>query len=269
MTLVELLVVIGIIAVLLALLISAAMRVRQTALRLQSTNNLRQIIIATHNFASDNHDRLPMLDGDVRSANRGQSLFIALLPYIDQGNAYNQLLANSARALLVKEFISPADPTAGQATALGIEVSSYAANAFVFRRDPRLGRTFPDGTSNTIAFAEHYGYDCGGSQFDFMLTQIGIGGGFRRAAFADLLDLEPITKGNPPTSTCGEGCDLTFQVAPAVKDCDPFIPQTPHPGGMLAAIADGSVRILSAGMSPTTFWGAVTPSSGEILGEDW
>jgi len=38
---------------------------------------------------------------------------------------------------------------------------------------------------------------------------------------------------------------------------------------MLAALADGSVRTLGAGMSGRTFWHAVTPQGNEILGSDW
>ena len=54
-----------------------------------------------------------------------------------------------------------------------------------------------------------------------------------------------------------------------MSDCDPHLAQTPHSGGMLAAMCDGSVRTLAGGMSPATYWGAVTPDGGEVLGSDW
>jgi hypothetical protein len=38
---------------------------------------------------------------------------------------------------------------------------------------------------------------------------------------------------------------------------------------MNAALGDGSVRWLSAGMSPQTWWAACTPAGGDILGSDW
>jgi prepilin-type N-terminal cleavage/methylation domain-containing protein len=88
MTLLELLVVIAIIGVLLGLLLPAVQKAREAALRAQSLNNLRQIIMATHNFASDHEGRLPTIDGSPGSPNYGQSLWIALLPYVDQGNAF-------------------------------------------------------------------------------------------------------------------------------------------------------------------------------------
>ena len=45
--------------------------------------------------------------------------------------------------------------------------------------------------------------------------------------------------------------------------------QTPHRIGMLVALVDGSVRQIAPGISPTTFWAAVTPAGGEVLGSDW
>jgi hypothetical protein len=63
--------------------------------------------------------------------------------------------------------------------------------------------------------------------------------------------------------------NATFQVRPSMDQCNPAIPQTPHRGGMLAGLGDGSVRTLAPGMSPTTFWAAVTPAAGETLGSDW
>ena len=60
--------------------------------------------------------------------------------------------------------------------------------------------------------------------------------------------------------------DLTFQVRPIPGECNPRIPQTPH-AGMVTAFADGSVRTLSRSISPAAFWGAVTPSAGEVLND--
>jgi hypothetical protein len=38
---------------------------------------------------------------------------------------------------------------------------------------------------------------------------------------------------------------------------------------MIVALADGSVRTIHPGISPETFWAAVTPAGGEVLGADW
>src|SRR5205823_6708376 len=103
------------------------------------------------------------IEGDDSGPNPGQSLFVALLPYIEQDNLYAAYLADQTKLPgLVKTYISPADPTFTGRTPGAI---SYAANAQVFTGRCGLASTFRDGTSNTIAFGEHYAEGCGGLRF--------------------------------------------------------------------------------------------------------
>jgi type II secretory pathway pseudopilin PulG len=266
-TLLELLVVLGILAVLFALLIPAVVRVREMSLRTQSMNNLKQIILATHHFAGNYAGRLPSIDGNPSSPNKKVALFDALLPYMEQGQARSPNRPDPGQALIivgvVKGLISPADPTIRDGM---LPVSSYAANGQVFEGSPSLTNTFLDGTSNTIAFAEHYANNCQG--YLFLYDAIQVPAAWRRPEFAGIEDITPVTSGNPPTSIGFVPGD-TFQVAPLPSKCDPTVAQTPHRSGMLAGMADASVRILGAGMSPNTYWAAVTPAAGEILSSDW
>lgn len=89
-TLIELLVVIAIIAILIALLLPAVQQAREAARRTQCKNNLKQLGLAIHNY----HDVYMLFPGNISESAggfRNASWLTLMLPYIDQGTAYNQM----------------------------------------------------------------------------------------------------------------------------------------------------------------------------------
>jgi hypothetical protein len=84
----------------------------------------------------------------------------------------------------------------------------------------------------------------------------------------------PVTSGNPPQTSGAFAGNyiftdpqpaLTFQVAPLPAQADSRFAQTPHPGGMLAAYLDGSVRTLAPNIDPAVYFGSMTPDGGEVI----
>ncbi|HQR43646.1 MAG TPA: DUF1559 domain-containing protein, partial [Gemmatales bacterium] len=93
-TLIELLVVIAIIALLMALLLPAIQKVREAANKMLCQSNLRQFVIAMHNYAGDYNNQLPPARGFAPSGPKVDDKFRCwthlVLPYIEQDNVAKQ-----------------------------------------------------------------------------------------------------------------------------------------------------------------------------------
>jgi prepilin-type N-terminal cleavage/methylation domain-containing protein len=268
-TLIELLVVIAIIAILIGLLMPAVQKVREAAARTQDANNFRQQCLALHNL-NDTYRVLPPVynnypnpDGAMGPPAGMGTLQYFLLPFLEQQNLYNSVMMSSDNAMNspLKVFMGPADPTmpaGGIVTMMGGPYGgcSYASNYVVFGNNAggsaRIPATFTDGTSNTIVFGERFTV-CDGMAVGWQMGMCG----------------------NPPTwpyyyIAANDYLALPLpQMAPIVAACDPSRLQSPYVAGLMVGLGDGSVRLVSSGISSYSWNLALNPNDGLTFDESW
>jgi prepilin-type N-terminal cleavage/methylation domain-containing protein len=176
-SLVEVLVVIAILAVLVGLLLPAIQKVREAATRVQSTNNLKQIVLGLHQLADSSGG---WVGGVVKADPKTWPEQNALLntPGVRQGPPLHHIVraiegpGGRPPNTLIPYLLSPADPSyrgqhavvdvrASDGTVVGQEYdyggpTSYSFNMAAFVGPPRFPDSITDGTSGTIAFTERY-----------------------------------------------------------------------------------------------------------------
>jgi prepilin-type processing-associated H-X9-DG protein len=264
-TKIELLVVFAIIAILIGLMLPAVRRVREPAARMQCQNNLKQLMLALHNYAAtggpasapstshpDPAAEWPFPRGCFGSGALPEerlSWMVALLPYLEQDDLYQRFDVAKGYAenlpaaqTVVKVFFCP-QWEGERTTALtnyvamaGIgrdaagQPAGAAGNGFMgFDRLTSVAM-IKDGTSNTIALME---------------TNSGVG-----------------------PWACGGASNLRgFDPADAPW-CGDQRPFGGHANGINAAMADGSVRFLSPSIDPMKVAAAITIAGSEPVDLD-
>lgn len=294
-TLIELLVVIAIIAILIGLLVPAVQKIRESADRLRTNNNLKQLGLAVHGF-HDNYKKFPDAFNSGGAITTLVPMWIHLMPFVEQDNLYRNYSTNYNA--IVTTFLAPSDPyntdpggklnfaanirLFGNSTYSGSAntVSSTAGTTAItpsgstaIKSGMTLGR-FPDGTTNTIMLATRFA-DCNNSYTTTAAATTTAGGGTNWYSnptqntggfFGGGTNLNPAQRGDATNNT------YMFQIAPTNVLCNGSPSIYGHAfgtGGMSTALADGAVRNIRGDMLPYTYQCALCPADGNPLGSTW
>jgi prepilin-type processing-associated H-X9-DG protein len=268
-SLLELLVVIGTIAILTGLLLAAVQRVRAAADRLRCQNNLRQVALALHGYHDVDGRMPPGTSPDLPTEPFPYLNWHArILPYLEQEPLWRVVesgrrtfgpgvgLARPGKDQVVPMFACPADTRTAVAWILPdrvpefrIALTSYLGNAGTdYRRQSgvlylasgtRLIHV-TDGTSSTLLAGERPP----SADLRFGWWYFGIGQGWTGSLDAVLGVRERNILGGPsPYALCAAG-PYSFQPGRVDNLCSAFHFWSLHSGGTNFAFCDGSVRFL-------------------------
>jgi len=296
-TLVECLVVVGIIGVLLGLLLPAVHHFREVAQRAQCANNISQLALAVHNF-HDHQRRFPYNTFVGAWDNGGDapnwSWLARLMPYIEQEEPYQQggiptktLRESGVADRSIGLFMCPSDPSAGTGPrvdvgnlqGMPVGLTSYkgvmGAN---WGDDNGVGANFNTDWRNPGTNGSFDGHDNGD-------------GIFYRMDYKRKLRLELIPDGASNTFMIGEDLCLatnwtswpyansatgTCAIPPNVKRPDgrDYWPgdwrnnesfRSAHPGGLHFAFADASVHFINDSIDLPVYRALATIAGGEAV----
>ncbi len=215
--------------VLVALLLPATQAAREAARRAQCTGNMKQIMLAMHNYHSANNS----LPRDITDKN-GKPLLswrVAILPYIEQNELYQKFKQDEPwdsphNKELLKEMPTPFKcPSLGKTVPFTTTYRGFMGPGAIFETGQDIGfASVTDGTSNTIAITE-------------------------------AKEAVPWTKPG----------DLPFdqQAKPSFYGAG-----SSHPGGFNCGFADGSIRFIKNSISVIVFKALVTRNGGEVISSD-
>jgi prepilin-type N-terminal cleavage/methylation domain-containing protein/prepilin-type processing-associated H-X9-DG protein len=244
-TLIELLVVIAIIAILIALLVPAVQKVRESAARTQCQNNLKQIGVAMHMY-NDTNKKLPpgwVVGPTAGSPSPGWGWATMILAYVEQDSVYKGLApdlatftampaanTNPLLQLPLQVYLCP--------MCSGAKINNfhnnYAKNNYVCNREvlgPNVSNAkteialqqILDGSSNTILVGER----------DMVRNIAGIWPGRSTSTTASF-------EGRP-----GRGINIPYPPPLGTGNCIRLGFNSLHSGGVNFLLGDGAVKLLA------------------------
>jgi len=220
---------------------------------------------------------------------------------MDANNRGPSAPRNLAYQNVIKTFVCPADPSSGlwgfgenkdrdttpnNGNKPSIASTNYVGNVWAFNpvNPGNILQAWPDGTSNQVIVAEVYQY-CNGLLRNGSAT----GGNYNGVSWGYIGQYFQGGGTNAGMYGCGEsglgGCSrhyqqggVAFQLTPATDGptpanggtgCEYQAMQTGHTGGMVVALGDGSVRIVSVSVSNNIWQLANRPYDGAVLPDGW
>lgn len=300
-TLVELLVVIGIIGILIGILLPAVQMIRESGRRTVCSNNVRQLALGLMNHESS-HGQLPM---GLRSFGAGSgtssttepyygmSWITRILPFIEQDAMWGLALEDYAFSpspfrshrgmqTVLPAVNCPSDPVTGQVQwthegylvactdYLGVSGTNFQTRDGVFTYDePVRLAEINDGQSNTLLIGERppspdfwYGWWYATGSGSISTGDVTLGVAELNPAYAP---------GGSGTGTYLEDCPagpFSF-IAGRNEQCDALHFWSNHSSGANFALADGSVRLIPYSISATTLQALATRAGGENVSLDF
>lgn len=293
-TLIELLVVIAIIAILIGLLLPAVQKVRAAAARLQCSNNLKQIGIGVHNYASTFDSALPQNNSP---GSRRTSWQTVILPFIEQDNVFRMIDPNQdwfvsaagctnrlAAQTRIKTYICPSGPHANRVVTIedpenaggtftAAPTDYTVIEGFYYSTTPRnwiegtirnLAEVGPrritditDGTSNTAIILE-----IADKPYRW---QAGV---MTATAGTQIINNSNNGSWGNPNNNNIRGWDATgtIQFGPYVVNVhNGAAPYGFHPSGAFMLLADGSVQFLKQNMPAETLKRFISFNEGDLV----
>jgi len=291
-TLVELLVVIAIIGVLVALLLPAVQAAREAARRTQCTNNLKQLGLALQNYHDTNRN-FPAGYYQIPTGIANESTWVThILPYFEQQNLYDNILTwdrfgsapqNPGVTVVLRTFLDGMlCPSDGE---VELALNYWARGNYVGNNG--VGPMFTEGQNSVSrgpvgVFGQNISRNMSditdGTTNTIMVSELlkSPGNDFRGVMHYPEGPLYQHNQG--PNSVVPDQFRTSLCISTTHAPCTgtytawnnrsvALAARSHHPGGVNAALVDGSVRFVAETVNLTVWRNFSTPQDGNILGK--